>query len=55
MPVIVDLCQRAVCMNAGRVLAAGAVHDVLRNHAVIEAYLGEAEPGDEPGTLEVRE
>jgi branched-chain amino acid transport system ATP-binding protein len=55
MPVIVDLCQRAVCMNAGRVLASGGVHDVLRSHAVIEAYLGEAAPGDEPASLEVRE
>jgi ABC-type branched-subunit amino acid transport system ATPase component len=53
MPVIVDLCQRAVCMNAGRVIAAGGVHDVLRNHEVIEAYLGETHAGDEPPTLEV--
>jgi hypothetical protein len=29
------------------------VHDVLRNHEVIEAYLGEAPAGDEPPTLEV--
>jgi ABC-type branched-subunit amino acid transport system ATPase component len=54
MPVVVDLCQRAVCMNAGRVIAAGGVHDVLRNHEVIEAYLGETHAGDEPPTLEVR-
>jgi ABC-type branched-subunit amino acid transport system ATPase component len=53
MPVVVDLCQRAVCMNAGRVIAAGGVHDVLRNHEVIEAYLGETHAGDEPPTLEV--
>ena len=53
MPVIVDLCDRAVCMNAGRVIAAGGVHDVLRNHDVIEAYLGESHDGEEPPTLEV--
>jgi branched-chain amino acid transport system ATP-binding protein len=41
MPVIVDLCPRAVCMNAGKVLAAGMTQDVLHSEAVIEAYLGE--------------
>ena len=40
MPIIVDLCQRAVCMNAGRVIAAGATRVVLESTAVIEAYLG---------------
>jgi branched-chain amino acid transport system ATP-binding protein len=53
MPIVLDLCGRAVCMNAGRVIAAGGVHDVLRNHDVIEAYLGETHAGDEPPTLEV--
>ena len=53
MPIVVDLCQRAVCMNAGRVIAVGGVHEVLRNHEVIEAYLGETHEGDEPPTLEV--
>jgi branched-chain amino acid transport system ATP-binding protein len=41
MPVIVDLCPRSVCMNAGKVLAAGATQDVLQSEAVIEAYLGQ--------------
>jgi ABC-type branched-subunit amino acid transport system ATPase component len=50
MPIVVDLCQRAVCMNAGRVIAAGDVRAVLRDHDVIEAYLGN---GDAPGGLEV--
>lgn len=40
MPIIVDLCPRAVCMNAGRVIAAGATRAVLESTAVIEAYLG---------------
>ena len=40
MPIVVDLCGRAVCMNAGRVIAMGAMREVLQNRAVIEAYLG---------------
>jgi ABC-type uncharacterized transport system ATPase subunit len=40
-------------MNAGRVVAVGGVHDVLRNHEVIEAYLGETHEGEEPPSLEV--
>ncbi len=55
MPIVVDLCQRAVCMNAGRVIAAGDIHAVLKNHDVIEAYLGnpDAQAGGEPPSLEV--
>jgi branched-chain amino acid transport system ATP-binding protein len=41
MPVVVELCPRAVCMNAGRVLADGPTQHVLNDAAVIEAYLGE--------------
>lgn len=41
MPVVVDLCPRSVCMNAGKVLAEGSTHDVLQSAPVIEAYLGE--------------
>jgi branched-chain amino acid transport system ATP-binding protein len=41
MPVVVDLCPRSVCMNAGKVLADGPTAEVLRAPAVIEAYLGE--------------
>jgi ABC-type branched-subunit amino acid transport system ATPase component len=53
MPIIVDLCQRAICMNAGRVIAAGGIHEVLQNHGVIESYLGDAHGGDQPAGLEV--
>ena len=53
MPIVVELCRRAVCMNAGRVIASGDVHSVLRHHDVIEAYLGESHEGDEPPSLEV--
>jgi branched-chain amino acid transport system ATP-binding protein len=40
MPVIAELCTRAVCMNAGQVLADGPTREVLTAPAVIEAYLG---------------
>jgi ABC-type branched-subunit amino acid transport system ATPase component len=40
MPIVVDLCQRTVCMNAGRLIAAGPTREVLKETAVIEAYLG---------------
>jgi branched-chain amino acid transport system ATP-binding protein len=42
MPVIVELCPRSICMNAGRVLADGKTSDVLAAPPVIEAYLGGA-------------
>lgn len=41
MPVVVELCPRSVCMNAGKVLAYGTTREVLESSAVIEAYLGE--------------
>ena len=40
MPIVVDLCHRAACMNAGRLIAVGATRDVLKDRGVIEAYLG---------------
>ena len=40
MPIVVDLCHRTVCMNAGRLIAAGPTREVLKDAAVIEAYLG---------------
>jgi ABC-type branched-subunit amino acid transport system ATPase component len=40
MPIVVELCHRAACMNAGRLIAIGATRNVLENAAVIEAYLG---------------
>jgi branched-chain amino acid transport system ATP-binding protein len=41
MPVIVGICQRAIVLNFGKVLAEGAPGEVLKNPQVIEAYLGE--------------
>jgi len=40
MPIVVELCHRTACMNAGRLIAVGATRDVLKEPAVIEAYLG---------------
>ena len=40
MPIVVDLCHRTVCMNAGKLIAAGPTREVLKDRAVIEAYLG---------------
>ena len=40
MPIVVDLCPRTACMNAGRLIAAGPTREVLKEPAVIEAYLG---------------
>jgi ABC-type branched-subunit amino acid transport system ATPase component len=42
MPIVIDLCQRAVCMNLGRVIAEGPTRAVLESTPVIEAYLGNA-------------
>jgi branched-chain amino acid transport system ATP-binding protein len=42
MPVVVELCARTVCLNAGVVIADAATRQVLTNPVVIEAYLGEA-------------
>jgi branched-chain amino acid transport system ATP-binding protein len=35
-----DLCDRLVVLDAGRLIAAGPSDEVLRERAVIEAYLG---------------
>jgi ABC-type branched-subunit amino acid transport system ATPase component len=40
MPIVVELCHRTACMNAGRLIAVGPTREVLRESAVIEAYLG---------------
>jgi branched-chain amino acid transport system ATP-binding protein len=40
MPVVAELCVRAVCMNAGAVIADGPTRAVLSDRQVIEAYLG---------------
>lgn len=40
MPIVVELCHRAACMNAGRLIAVGPTREVLKDAGVIEAYLG---------------
>jgi branched-chain amino acid transport system ATP-binding protein len=41
MRVVVGVCDRAVVLNFGQVLAEGPPNEVLKNQQVIEAYLGE--------------
>ena len=40
--VLVQVVERLVCMDAGRVIADGAPDQVMRDAAVIDAYLGSA-------------
>jgi branched-chain amino acid transport system ATP-binding protein len=42
MPVIIELCPRTICMNAGAVIADEETRAVLSDSRVIEAYLGGA-------------
>lgn len=41
MKAVLSLAERIVVLNFGRVLADGAPHDVMREPAVVTAYLGE--------------
>ncbi len=45
MQVVMGLCQRITVLNHGRKIAEGTAHDIRRDPAVIEAYLGHATPG----------
>lgn len=47
MDAVHALCPRCVVMNAGRKIADGPTQQVLRESAVVQAYLGEA-PEDSP-------
>jgi|SRR5215469_5116509 len=42
MPVVIELCPRTICLNAGGVIADGETRQVFSNPHLIEAYLGEA-------------
>jgi ABC-type branched-subunit amino acid transport system ATPase component len=45
MPIIVELCRRAACMNAGKLIAIGPTREVLKSATVVEAYLGSGSDG----------
>ncbi|MFO0988247.1 MAG: hypothetical protein U1F37_12920 [Alphaproteobacteria bacterium] len=40
MPFLIPLASRVVCLDAGRVIAAGAPADVIADPEVRRAYLG---------------
>lgn len=40
IPVVAPICDRIVVLSGGRLIADGPPRDVLRNSAVVEAYLG---------------
>jgi ABC-type branched-subunit amino acid transport system ATPase component len=40
MPFLMPLAERIVCLDAGRVIAAGSPGEIRRNADVIRAYLG---------------
>jgi branched-chain amino acid transport system permease protein len=42
MSAVIELAERAIILNFGKVLAEGAPEVVMRNPEVIDAYLGEA-------------
>jgi branched-chain amino acid transport system ATP-binding protein len=42
MSAVIELAERAIVLNFGKVLAEGAPQVVMRNSDVIDAYLGEA-------------
>ena len=42
--VLVQVAERLICMDGGRIIADGAPEDVMKDAAVIDAYLGSATP-----------
>jgi branched-chain amino acid transport system permease protein len=46
MKAVMSLAERVAVLNFGQILADGRPHDVMREPAVVNAYLGEATPQD---------
>ncbi|MDO5695998.1 MAG: ABC transporter ATP-binding protein [Eubacteriales bacterium] len=47
MKLVLGICERIIVLDHGRILAKGKPQDVVRDKAVIEAYLGTAEEEEE--------
>jgi ABC-type branched-subunit amino acid transport system ATPase component len=49
MAAVMELAERVIVLDFGKVLAEGSAQDVMRNPAVIEAYLGSGASGHAGG------
>ena len=46
LPFLESLCDRVIVMAIGRPIAEGTMAELRANEAVVDAYLGQADPAD---------